>query len=96
MQLLLAVTALLCCSSIQGKPTGDTCGRADIEHSLTFRIFGGSHAVPNSWPWVSKWHFFSSEIRINESSASIFSKFSMRKERHVETIKYVLVYVVAL
>ena len=34
--------------------TSDTCGRAKIPNSLTFRIFGGSHAIPNSWPWVSE------------------------------------------
>jgi secreted trypsin-like serine protease len=29
-----------------------TCGRQQIEPSLlASRIFGGSHAVPNSWPW---------------------------------------------
>jgi len=32
--------------------TSDTCGRPEIKHSIAFsRIFGGSHAVPNSWPW---------------------------------------------
>jgi hypothetical protein len=31
-----------------------TCGRAKIEPSISFmRIFGGSRAVPHSWPWVS-------------------------------------------
>ena len=31
-----------------------SCGRADIKASLqTSRIFGGSKAVPSSWPWVS-------------------------------------------
>ncbi|CAF4292668.1 unnamed protein product, partial [Rotaria magnacalcarata] len=29
-----------------------TCGRAEIKPSLrSARIFGGSHAVPHSWPW---------------------------------------------
>jgi len=29
-----------------------TCGRPQIQHSLkSSRIFGGSHAIPNSWPW---------------------------------------------
>ncbi|CAF3526760.1 unnamed protein product [Rotaria sp. Silwood1] len=33
--------------------TSSTCGRAEIKHSLkSSRIFGGSHAVRNSWPWV--------------------------------------------
>ena len=42
--------------------TSSTCGRAEINHSLNFsRIFGGSHAVPNSWPWVRR--HISSEIR---------------------------------
>jgi len=32
--------------------TSSTCGRADIKHSLkSSRIFGGSYATPNSWPW---------------------------------------------
>ncbi|CAF1388220.1 unnamed protein product [Rotaria magnacalcarata] len=32
-------------------PSG-TCGRAQIKHSIAnSRIFGGSHATPNSWPW---------------------------------------------
>jgi hypothetical protein len=31
-----------------------TCGRAQIKPSLQVqRIFGGSRAVPHSWPWVS-------------------------------------------
>jgi hypothetical protein len=31
-----------------------TCGRAQIKSSLQFtRIFGGSRAIPHSWPWVS-------------------------------------------
>jgi hypothetical protein len=33
--------------------TSSTCGKAQIQHSLksSLRIFGGSHATPNSWPW---------------------------------------------
>jgi hypothetical protein len=35
--------------------TSSTCGRAQIQHSLkSSRIFGGSHATANSWPWVNK------------------------------------------
>ena len=34
--------------------TSSTCGRAPIAVSLqTSRIFGGSHALANSWPWVN-------------------------------------------
>ena len=40
----------------------DRCGRAAIKPSLkSSRIFGGSHAVPHSWPWVRK--HIPSEIR---------------------------------
>jgi hypothetical protein len=39
--------------------TSSTCGRAQIQHSLkSSRIFGGSHATANSWPWVSKIQYF--------------------------------------
>ncbi|CAF1474984.1 unnamed protein product [Rotaria sordida] len=33
--------------------TSTICGRAEIAHSLksALRIVGGSHAIPNSWPW---------------------------------------------
>lgn len=31
--------------------TSTTCGRAQIKSPLS-RIFGGAHAVANSWPWV--------------------------------------------
>lgn len=52
-----------CCPSTDFRPTttttttprpitSSTCGRADIKATLaTSRIFGGSHAVANSWPW---------------------------------------------
>jgi hypothetical protein len=39
-----------------------TCGRAEIKNSFA-RIFGGSHAIPNSWPWVNRYKYsFSKEI----------------------------------
>ena len=31
----------------------ETCGRQQIAPEFDERIFGGSHAVPHSWPWVS-------------------------------------------
>ncbi|CAF0761875.1 unnamed protein product [Rotaria sordida] len=52
-----------CCANSDFTPTttttttarpmpSSTCGRAEIQHSLkSSRIFGGSHAVRNSWPW---------------------------------------------
>jgi hypothetical protein len=44
--------------------TSSTCGRAQIQHSLksSLRIVGGSHAVANSWPWVSKDFFFQKKL----------------------------------
>ncbi len=33
--------------------TNGTCGRAEIKNSFS-RIFGGAHAIPNSWPWVNR------------------------------------------
>ena len=39
----------------QSSAFASSCGRAEIKASLqTSRIFGGSFAVPNSWPWVSE------------------------------------------
>jgi hypothetical protein len=52
-----------CCANSAFTPTttttttprpilSSTCGRAEIKHSLkSSRIFGGSTAIPNSWPW---------------------------------------------
>jgi hypothetical protein len=39
--------------------TSSTCGRAEIKSSLASRIFGGSQAIRNSWPWVSTYKHFS-------------------------------------
>lgn len=39
--------------------TSTTCGRAEIKHLVrAARIFGGSIAIPNSWPWVSEYQYF--------------------------------------
>jgi hypothetical protein len=58
-----------CCANTEFDPTttttttprpitNGTCGRAEITNSFS-RIFGGSHAIPNSWPWVNAHqHFF--------------------------------------
>ncbi len=58
-----------CCANTEFDPTttttttprpitSSTCGRADMKNSLS-RIFGGSLATPNSWPWVNTYkHFF--------------------------------------
>ena len=46
--------------------TTGTCGRAEIKHSLkSLRIFGGSRATPNSWPWVSIYNNLLSKKQIN-------------------------------
>jgi len=42
--------------------TSSTCGRAEIKNSLASRIFGGSQAIPNSWPWVRINKHFSKKI----------------------------------
>jgi hypothetical protein len=39
-----------------------TCGQAEIKNSFVSRIFGGSTAIRNSWPWVSTYKHFSKKI----------------------------------
>jgi hypothetical protein len=56
----------------------DTCGRAEIQNSLISRIFGGSHAVRNSWPWVSTYKYFCQKISLYVFLSN-FSKFCMNK-----------------
>ena len=47
-------TAAVAATTTQSSVPASSCGRAEIKASLqTSRIFGGSFAVPNSWPWVS-------------------------------------------
>ena len=69
-----------CCANTDFTPTTTTtttprplpnasCGRAEIKASLqTSRIFGGSLAVANSWPWV---RFSLSEIRFSTLALSL-------------------------
>jgi hypothetical protein len=62
----------------------DTCGRAHIKPAVQFtRIFGGSRAIPHSWPWVSF------NLKKKRKFDLFFSKFYMKRRNYVNRIRYV-------
>jgi hypothetical protein len=62
----------------------DTCGRAHIKPAVQFtRIFGGSRAIPHSWPWVSF------NLKKKRKFDLFFSKFYMKRRNYVKRIRYV-------
>ena len=63
-----------------------TCGRTQIQPSLNRpRIFGGSTAVPHSWPWVN--HRRSSFSSTSSSSPSSSSKCCTKKRSSANRIE---------